>query len=183
MGQTTITRYRNSSTDVRLYHFEYIDGPWEQNSKLRQIVVQATDDKGRAIQVAILIDDLKRAAIEIIKSMFQRWLQENEFKYLDKYFGINQITSYRSIEYEQLRGQVEDREVKSADRKALDQKLKQVTEPSVSAGKKVEVPTGATIGDGIEDERGGLKPPAQAAPGPAAGWGARRRPPLKNRSN
>ncbi len=183
MGQTTITRYRNSSTDVRLYHFEYIDGPWEQNSKLRQIVVQATDDKGRTIQVAILTDDLKRAAIEIIKLKFQRWLQENDFKYLDKHVCINQITSYRSIEYEQLRGQVEDREVKSADRKALDQKLKQVTEPSVSAGKKVEVPTGATIGDGIEDERGGLKPPAQAAPGPAAGWGARRRPPLKNRSN
>jgi len=129
MGQTTITRYRNSSTDVRLYGFEYVERPWEKNALLRQIVVQATDDKARTIQVAILTDDLKRAAIEIIKLMFQRWLQENDFKYLDKHFGINQITSYRSIEYEKLRGQVEDREVKSAARKALDRKLKQVTEP------------------------------------------------------
>lgn len=129
MGQTTITRYRNSSTDVRLYHFEYIERPWEKNPRLRQIVVQATDDKGRTIQVAILTDDLKRAAIEIIQLMFQRWLQENDFKYLDKHFGINQITSYRSIEYEKLKGQVEDREVKSAARKALDLKLKEVTEP------------------------------------------------------
>jgi len=129
MGQTTITRYRNYATDVRLYRFEYVERPWEQNSLLRQIVVQAIDDKGRTIQVAILTDDLKRAAIEIIKFMFQRWLQENDFKYLDKHFGINQITSYRSIEYEKLKGQVEDREVKSAARKALDLKLKQVTEP------------------------------------------------------
>lgn len=92
-------------------------------------MVQATDDKGRTIQVAILTDDLKRAAIEIIHLMFQRWLQENDFKYLDKHFGINQIPSYRSIEYEKLKGQVQDREVKSAARKALDLKLKQVTEP------------------------------------------------------
>ena len=129
MGQTTITRSRNSSTDVRLYHFEYIERAWEKNALLRQIVVQATDYKGRTIQVAILTDDLKRAAIQIIQLMFQRWLQENDFKYLDKHFGINQIDSYRSIEYEKLKGQVEDREVKSAARKALDLKLKQVTEP------------------------------------------------------
>ena len=129
MGQTTITRYRNCAADVRLYRFECVERAWEKNSLLRQIVVQATDDKGRTIQVAILTDDLKRAAIEIIKLMFQRWLQENDFKYLDKHFGINQITSYRSIEYEKLREQVEDRQVKSAARKALDRKLKEVTEP------------------------------------------------------
>jgi len=129
MGQTTITRYRNSSTDVRLYRFEYVERPWAKNPRLRQIVVQATDDKGRTIQVAILTDDLKRATIQLIKLMFQRWLQENDFKYLDQHFGINQITSYRSIEYEKLKGQVEDREVKSAARKALDLKLKLVTEP------------------------------------------------------
>ena len=63
-------------------------------------------------------------AAEIIKLMFQRWLQENDFKYLDKHFGINQITSYQSIEYEKLKGQVEDREIKSAARKDLDLRLK-----------------------------------------------------------
>ncbi len=128
-NQTTLTRSRNSSTDLRLYRFEYVERPWEKNGRLRQIVVQATDDKGRTIQVAILTDDLQRAAIETIKLMFQRWLQENDFKYLDKHFGINQITSYRFIEYEKLKAQVEDRAVKSAARKALDLKLKQVTEP------------------------------------------------------
>ena len=37
--------------------------------------------------------------------------------------GINQITSYRSVDYEKLKGQIEDREVKSGARKALDQQL------------------------------------------------------------
>ena len=129
MGKTTMTRPRNSSSDLRLYQFEYFERPWEKNPRLRQIVVQATDERGRTIQVAILTDDLKRAVAEIIELMFGRWLQENDFKYLDKHFGINQITSYRSIEYEQLKGQVEDRQVKSVARKALDLKLKQVTEP------------------------------------------------------
>ena len=61
--------------------------------------------------------------------IFQRWIQENDFKYLDKHFGIDQITSYRSIDYAELKGQVADREVKSMVRKALDTTLQQTTEP------------------------------------------------------
>ena len=128
MGTTTITRFRNCSTDLRGYQFEYVERRWASNAKLRQIVVRATNDKGRTIQVAILTDDLERSAVEIIRLMFQRWLQENDFKYLDKHFGINEITSYRSIAYEELKGQVEDREVKSAARKALDRSHKQETD-------------------------------------------------------
>ena len=128
MGKTTILRHRNSSKDLRTYLFEFVEKAWEKNPKLRQIVVQATNDKGRTIQVAILSDELKRAAEEIIQLIFQRWLQENDFKYLDKHFGINQITSYRSIEYKELKGQVEDREVKTAARKVLDLQLKRQSE-------------------------------------------------------
>jgi type I site-specific restriction endonuclease len=43
--------------------------------------------------------------------MFNRWLQENDFKYLNKHFGINQLTSYRSTPYEQLRDELTDRQV------------------------------------------------------------------------
>jgi hypothetical protein len=129
MGKTSMTRCRNSSSDLVLYHFDFLERPWEKNPNLRQMVVQATDERGRTIQVAILTDDFQRAATEIIEVMFKRWLQENDFKYLDKHFGINQITSYRSIEYAQLKGQVEDRQIKSVARKALDGQLKQVTEP------------------------------------------------------
>jgi hypothetical protein len=42
--------------------------------------------------VAVLTDDTQRTASEILRLMFCRWVQENDFKYLDKHFGINQIT-------------------------------------------------------------------------------------------
>ena len=51
--------------------------------------------------------------------MFRRWLQENDFKYLDKHFGMNQITSYASVSYKDLKDQVEDKQMKSGEYKAL----------------------------------------------------------------
>ena len=112
-GSFGLERRRNHASDLRLYHFEYADRSWEKNPLLRQLIVRATNPEGRIVQVAILTDDLKREAGEIIRLMFNRWLQENDFKYLDKHFGINQLTSYRSIKYEELKGQLNDRQVQS----------------------------------------------------------------------
>ena len=58
--------------------------------------------------------------------IFSRWLQENDFKYLDKHFGINQITSYGIIEYENLRDAVTDRQVRSAQAKALQEQRRRL---------------------------------------------------------
>ena len=118
-GRMVIQRARNRSTDLRSYPLEYWDRPWPKNTRLRQIVVQATNPKGRTIQVAILTDDWQRNAQEIIVLIFSRWLQENDFKYLDKHFGINQITSYGVIEYQELSQSVQDRQVCSGELKAL----------------------------------------------------------------
>jgi len=40
-------------------------------------------------------------------------------KYLDKHFGMNQITSYASVSYKDLKDQVEDTQMKSGEYKAL----------------------------------------------------------------
>ena len=95
-GQLVMERARNAADDLRSYHFAYIDRDWPKNPKLRQLVVRATNARGRVIQVSILTDDRSRAAAELIRLMFNRWIQENDFKYLDKHYGINQITSYRA---------------------------------------------------------------------------------------
>lgn len=123
-GQLVIERARNASDDLRSYHFAYVDRDWLTNPQLRQLVVQATNPRGRVVQVAILTDDRTRAAAETIGLIFNRWLQENDFKYLDKHYGINQLTSYRFIPYEQLKGQVTDREVSSGQWQALRQARK-----------------------------------------------------------
>jgi len=118
-GSSVIERARNRAEDIRSYHLEYWDRTWPKDERLRQLVVQATNPQGRVIQVSILSDDKKAAAALIVRPMFNRWLQENDFKYLDKHFGINQITSYGVTGYDELRQEVQDRQVRSAEVKAL----------------------------------------------------------------
>ena len=124
-GSMVIERARNRAEDIRSYHLQYWDRAWPKDPRLRQIVVQATNPRGRVIQVSILTDDQKSAAIGMIRLMFGRWVQENDFKYLDKHFGINQITSYGVTGYEELRQQVDDRQVRSVEVKALVEQRRQ----------------------------------------------------------
>jgi len=125
-GGLVIERTRNNAEDLRSYHLQYWDRLWPKDERLRQIVVQATNPDNVTIQVSLLSDDLKRGAIELIRLIFCRWVQENDFKYLDKHFGINQITSYGSVRYEELRDQVEDRQVRSGELKALQEQRRQL---------------------------------------------------------
>ena len=104
-------RQRNNARDQRPYYFEYIHRPWAKNPAIRQIIARATNPHGRVVELSILTDDTQRPVGEIVKLIFNRWIQENDFKYLNKHFGINQLTSYRSTPYEQLRDQLTDRQV------------------------------------------------------------------------
>ena len=125
-GQYTLERTRNEAQDKRVYRFEYIDQDWAKNSKMRRLIVRATNPQERTVEVGILTDDRQRAASQIIYLMFNRWTQENDFKYLDEHFGINQITSYASVAYERLKDQVEQKQIKSGAYKALEQKAAQL---------------------------------------------------------
>jgi hypothetical protein len=118
-GTMVIERARNRAEDIRTYHLQYWDRPWPKDKRLRQLVVQATNPADRVIQVSILSDDQAATALTLIGLMFSRWVQENDFKYLDKHFGINQITSYGVTGYEALRQEVADRQVCSVQVKAL----------------------------------------------------------------
>jgi hypothetical protein len=118
-GKMVIERSRNRANDKRIYSFEYIDEAWDRQAGMRRLRVRATNPEGRTVELAILTDDLRRAAIEIIRLMFQRWLQENDFKYEIKHFGLNQIVSYRVVPYDQLIKQLNDRQVESEAYRAL----------------------------------------------------------------
>ncbi len=112
-GAFGLEKARNHAQDVRLYQFSYHDRIWAANPALRQIVVRATHPAGETAQLAILTDDLTRGAEEIVRLMFNRWVQENDFKYLNKHFEINQLTSYRSVPYATLQAGLTDRLVPS----------------------------------------------------------------------
>lgn len=114
-----LQRPRNRAADLRSYRFEYIDRPWKKNIAMRQILVRATNPAGRTAEVSVLTDDPERCPQQTIRNIFWRWLQENDFKYLDKHFGINQITSYAVLDYAQLGEKIEDKQMKNGERQAL----------------------------------------------------------------
>jgi transposase len=118
-GEFMISLPRNCSNDLRSYHFAYMDGLWERDESIRRLIVLATNPNGKVAEVGILSTDLHRDADLLIRLMFRRWLQENDFKYLDKHYGINQITSYSKTKYADLRNTVADKQEENGQRKAL----------------------------------------------------------------
>jgi hypothetical protein len=125
-GSFKVLRPRNCSSDLQTYSYEYLDRPWHKNERIRQIIVRATNPKGNTIEVSILTDDKPRDVMEIIKLMFSRWTQENDFKYLDDHFGINEITSYNADTYRELAESIQDKKVKSAQLIAIEMNMKSI---------------------------------------------------------
>ena len=82
---------------------------------------------GRKGEVSILTDDPTRPAAELVRLMFGRWVQENDFKYSDLHFGFKQITSYGVIAYAELKPQLTDRQVQSGAARALAEQARQLT--------------------------------------------------------
>jgi len=121
-----LQRPRNHSTDLLSYRFEYIDRRWPRDERLRQLRVEATNPRGQTVQVGVLTDDCDRPAPEIITLIFNRWIQENDFRYLGNHFGINQITSYAVTAYKRLENQLQQRQMKSGQYKALEKERQTV---------------------------------------------------------
>ena len=114
-----LKKYKNSSRGIREYTFRYIDTDWGKNRRVRRILVHAINPNNKMVEVSILTTDWKREASEIIRLIFERWIQENDFKYLDVHYGINQITSYDTTDYSQLKEILHDKEIISGDYKSL----------------------------------------------------------------
>jgi len=125
-GQCVIQRVRNHSADRESYQFRYIDQKWAVDPRWRQLIVRATHPSGRKGEVSILTEDHTRAAAELVRLMFGRWVQENDFKYSDLHFGFKQITSYGVIGYAQLKPQLTDRQIQSGAARALAEQARQV---------------------------------------------------------
>lgn len=164
-----IERPRNNSHDLRLYQFSIIEQPWEQNPALRQLIVRATNAKGKVAQLAVLTDDRKRPGKEVVWLIFNRWIQENDFKYIDKHMGMKQITSYRSVDYGALRDTLVDRQVPNAlyvqkekeSRKLIRQKARLLLAQDTASRKEL------SLQQQISTLEAGLEPTAQTTPAPA----------------
>ena len=118
-GMFVRMRPRNREDDLLMYRFQWQESEWEREGRIRRIVVRAENPKGRWIEVAILASGKQWSADQIIGWIFSRWLQENDFWYLDTHFGVKELTSRAKENYEGLTGQLRDRQVESREHKEV----------------------------------------------------------------
>lgn len=114
-------RRRNDPEDRRVYRFEMQSTVWAKDRRFRRIIVRATNPAGHRIEVSILCSNPTMSDERAVTLMFSRWLQENDFKYLDRHFGLMQITSYDCESYAEVQHTVRDRPVDCPEYRALKQ--------------------------------------------------------------
>jgi hypothetical protein len=124
-GSFEVCRQGNSRNDRReLVEFRWREQKWDRVAGGRRFIVRARKRFGEWIEVAIVTNHPTMPAQEVICLMFDRYLQENDFSYLNRHFGLKELTSRKFDRYEAIAGQLEDRQIKSRTYKAT-QKEKQ----------------------------------------------------------
>jgi hypothetical protein len=116
-----LTRPRNHSRDLRRWTFRLQEQPWQRDASWRRLVVRATTPEGRTTEAAVLCSNPHLPATEVTELIFSRWLQENDFRTLDRHFGIMQLTSRRSQAYAELADTLQDRPIESIEYRELRQ--------------------------------------------------------------
>ena len=112
-------RVRNRADDRKPYHFECREEPWRRDPSIRRILVRATNPQGRTIRVAVLCSDPAVGVERAVWLIFNRWVQENNFKYIDRHFGLDQLTSYLSKAIAEEAGNLRDQPVDSPEYKEM----------------------------------------------------------------
>jgi hypothetical protein len=104
-------REGNKRGDIRVWHFECQEHPWPKNPQIRRIIARVTNPNGNTIEVAILCSNPDMLIEEAVTLIFNRWIQENDFGYLDRHFGLCEITSYAKQTYREIEHTLRDRNV------------------------------------------------------------------------
>jgi hypothetical protein len=119
---------KNNKSDTITYEFDCQEREWSKLDSFRKIVVKARKYKkgkqqGKEVLVSIISSNPIMSVEKIVWLMFNRWLQENDFKYLDIYFGINQLDSRVYDSFEKEADKFKDRPIDSPEYKKLKGKL------------------------------------------------------------
>jgi len=112
-------RFRNSSRDPRIVVFECQQSPWCRDRSFRRILVRLRRESEDPVELSVLTSHPDMDMQDVVWAISRRWLQENDFKYLDTHFGINQLTSRDNDSFCDLADRFEDRPVDSPEYREL----------------------------------------------------------------
>ena len=110
----SILRCRNNSRDIKRWQIEfYRDESWNTVKGYHRIILRIlAPGKKVAAQLSILSNGKCTDKLATY-AMLNRWIQENDFAYLIKHFGINMITTYDSELYADINEELIEKEVYS----------------------------------------------------------------------
>ncbi len=121
INEFKIHRRKNHSGDIRTWDVKFFkDEEYSNISGFYRLIVRITPPgkEIRTLEVSILsngrIDDGTA-----VFAMLNRWIQENDFKYMIRHFGLNEITSYQALEYVDIRDLLSEKNVVSEGYKKL----------------------------------------------------------------
>ena len=97
-----ITRYRNSLQDTTACEFDCVRYPFSKIAGYDRIIVRASRAGKEDIEVSVLLNGDELTTGEAVTAIFSRWIQEGDFLYEVRHFGLNQITSYDFEDYGSL---------------------------------------------------------------------------------
>ena len=127
------SRYRNSFQDTISSEFNCIRYPFEKIPGYDRIIVRARADGKEDLEVSVLINGDVFSTEEAVTAIFSRWVQECDFLYEIRHFGLNQITSYDFEDYGSLEESLLEKAVESNEyivrklrREALNGELKKL---------------------------------------------------------
>ena len=103
-----IVRRRNRHEDTITYGVEVYAEPWRREPSINRFVVRLTQPGPQPLTttVGVLCTDPGCGAEAAVAPLLRRWLQENDILYLVRNFGINQITTYKTVSYAELAAQL-----------------------------------------------------------------------------
>ena len=126
-GKVTIrfsrSRPVNNRADLHPVVFECQESPWSRDRTFRRILVRLGREGEPPIELSVITSHPGMDAQDVVWAICRRWLQENDFKYLDTHFGINQLTSRDSLSFRDCADRFEDRPVDSVEYRELKSEL------------------------------------------------------------
>lgn len=119
----TRNRVRNSREDTKKVTFHCQESKWKRDRRFRRILVRVERQGREAIEVSVVTNNPTMTIDDVVWSIFCRWLQENDFKYLIKHFGIDQLTSRDNTSFAEVADTFSDRPVESPEYRELKTKV------------------------------------------------------------
>ena len=124
---TRLKKKNGGASKGKEYSFECQEYPWSKVNRIRRIIVKATNPKGNVITVSVLCSNPEILLEDAVWLIFNRWLQENDFKYLNKHFGIDQLDSHAHYDFETIADDLNDRSAVSSEYKTQKKEVRKIS--------------------------------------------------------